>query len=123
MNKQEIRQARLREWVTANGVPQKEKSYFSQLFSGVASFGEKAARRIERDYAMIGIRSAVHFVFDQGEAGMVKKGVMIMNPWIGAGLLLIALNWNGKVWMVPQFQYPSYFQVREWKGLSAEVLA
>lgn len=47
-----MRRARLREWVNANGVPQKEKSYFSQLFSGVASFGEKAARRLESDYGM-----------------------------------------------------------------------
>jgi transcriptional regulator with XRE-family HTH domain len=30
----------------------KEKSYLSQLINGKASFGERAARRIERDYGM-----------------------------------------------------------------------
>jgi hypothetical protein len=51
MDKQEIRRTRLREWTAKHGVPQKEKSYFSQLFGG-ASIGEKAARRLEKDYDM-----------------------------------------------------------------------
>ncbi|MDR5756476.1 hypothetical protein [Caballeronia sp. LZ035] len=33
-------------------MPPKEKSYFSQLTNGAASFGEKAARRIEKQYGM-----------------------------------------------------------------------
>ncbi len=52
MEKHETRRSRLREWVVRNGVPQKERSYFSQLLSGTVSFGEKAARRLEDDYAM-----------------------------------------------------------------------
>lgn len=47
----EIRRENLRRWVTENGIPQKEKSYFSQLQAG-GSFGERAARRLERDYRM-----------------------------------------------------------------------
>jgi hypothetical protein len=52
MDIQEKRRENLRRWVTANGVPPDEKSYFSQLLSGSASFGERSARRLERVYRM-----------------------------------------------------------------------
>ncbi|WP_407078475.1 hypothetical protein [Xenorhabdus bovienii] len=47
-----IRQQRLRDWFSGKNLPEKEKSYLSQLMNGKASFGEKAARRLERDYRM-----------------------------------------------------------------------
>jgi hypothetical protein len=49
---QEIRRQNLRRWLEAHSTPAKERSYFSQLLAGKASFGEKAARRLEKDYAM-----------------------------------------------------------------------
>lgn len=54
MDIQETRRERLRKWVEEHGVPPKEKSYFSQLLSkeNPASFGERSARRLERDYDM-----------------------------------------------------------------------
>lgn len=52
MTIQEIRRANLRAWVQQNGTPSKEKSYFSQVLSGTAPLGERAARRLERDYRM-----------------------------------------------------------------------
>lgn len=51
MNIQEIRRENLRAWVSQNGTPPKERSYFSQLLGG-ASFGERAARRLEKAYGM-----------------------------------------------------------------------
>lgn len=48
----EIRRIRLKEWFAERSIPEKEKSYLSQLISGKASFGEKAARRLEKDYGM-----------------------------------------------------------------------
>lgn len=48
----EIRRLRLKEWFKDKTLPPKEKSYLSQLMSGRASFGEKAARRIEQTYGM-----------------------------------------------------------------------
>lgn len=48
----EIRRERLRQWFADRSVPEKEKSYLSQLMGGKASFGERAARRLERDYGM-----------------------------------------------------------------------
>jgi len=48
----EIRRAKLKEWFATRPIPPKEKSYISQLIGGKASFGEKAARRLERDYFM-----------------------------------------------------------------------
>lgn len=48
----EIRRMRLRQWFSTRPIPEKEKSYLSQLINGKASFGERAARRLERDYAM-----------------------------------------------------------------------
>lgn len=46
------RRARLRQWFSAHSIPANEKSYISQLLSGTASFGEKAARRLENQYGM-----------------------------------------------------------------------
>ncbi|MGF2654834.1 hypothetical protein ACQUWL_20290 [Serratia marcescens] len=48
----ENRRLRLKEWFAGKPIPSKEKSYLSQLMTGKASFGERAARRIERDYGM-----------------------------------------------------------------------
>lgn len=48
----EIRRERLRRWFANKPVPPKEKSYISQLMGRSASFGERAARRLERDYGM-----------------------------------------------------------------------
>ncbi|NUX55951.1 hypothetical protein [Paraburkholderia youngii] len=52
MDIHEMRRAALQQWVNEHGVPPREKSYFSQLLSGTASFGERAARRLEQDYGM-----------------------------------------------------------------------
>ena len=52
MDIQETRRARLRLWLEGKTAPTKEKSYFSQLLGGTTSFGERAARRLERDYGM-----------------------------------------------------------------------
>jgi phage repressor protein C with HTH and peptisase S24 domain len=69
MDIQNQRRANLREWVTLNGTPAKEKSYFSQLLSGSASFGERSARRLEIDYKMtVGALDAVKSGF--GYSGM-----------------------------------------------------
>lgn len=48
----EVRRHNLKRWLSNNATPEKEKSYFSQLTSGSAPFGEKAARRIESQYGM-----------------------------------------------------------------------
>ncbi len=48
----DIRRARLRQWFENRTLPHEEKSYLSQLMGGRASFGERAARRLERDYGM-----------------------------------------------------------------------
>ncbi|TKI02417.1 LexA family transcriptional repressor [Martelella alba] len=50
----ENRRKRLAEWFKGNPLPPKEKSYLSQLMTGRASFGERAARRLERTYGMPG---------------------------------------------------------------------
>ena len=47
----EIRRENLRRWTDVNGIPQKERSLFSQL-RGSGSFGEKVARRLEEQYGM-----------------------------------------------------------------------
>ncbi|MCK3667558.1 hypothetical protein [Photorhabdus noenieputensis] len=52
MSMKNIRQQRLRDWFSDKTLPEKEKSYLSQLMNGKASFGEKAARRLEQDYRM-----------------------------------------------------------------------
>lgn len=52
MDIKEIRRLRLRDWFSDKTLPEREKSYLSQLINGKGSFGEKAARRIEADYGM-----------------------------------------------------------------------
>jgi hypothetical protein len=52
MDIQEIRRENLRKWVKKNGTPSDEKSYFSQVLNKDAPIGERAARRLERDYKM-----------------------------------------------------------------------
>ncbi|WNJ81649.1 hypothetical protein RJE46_10615 [Cedecea neteri] len=53
MDKKEIRRLRLKEWFADKAIPEREKSYISQLINGKASFGERAARRLEREYGML----------------------------------------------------------------------
>lgn len=52
MDIKHTRKAQLRRWVTENGTPVTEKSFFSQLLNPESSFGERAARRLENDYKM-----------------------------------------------------------------------
>lgn len=52
MDISDIRRLRLREWLKDRSLPEKERSYFSQLLTGKAPFGVRAARRLERDYKM-----------------------------------------------------------------------
>jgi hypothetical protein len=48
----ETRRANLKAWLETHPTPARERSYFSQLVVGTAPFGERAARRLERDYGM-----------------------------------------------------------------------
>lgn len=48
----EIRRQNLAAWFSQRAIPPREKSYLSQLMNGKASFGEKAARRLENTYGM-----------------------------------------------------------------------
>jgi len=50
MDMPDRRRENLKTWFSDRTLPEKEKSYLSQLINGTASFGEKAARRLERDY-------------------------------------------------------------------------
>jgi phage repressor protein C with HTH and peptisase S24 domain len=52
MDTSELRRNRLREWFATRPIPAREKSYLSQLMNEKASFGEKAARRLEETYCM-----------------------------------------------------------------------
>lgn len=51
MEIKEIRRRRLKEWFADGKYPEKDSSYISQVINGKA-IGEKAARRLERDYEM-----------------------------------------------------------------------
>lgn len=52
MNIADNRRQKLKEWFSSRSIPEGEKSYISQLINGKASFGEKAARRLEATYGM-----------------------------------------------------------------------
>ena len=107
----DIRRARLKEWFADRSFPEKEKSYLSQLINGKASFGEKAARRLETDYGMgskyldqvftpvVDAESPDHVVFEmldvQAAAGngntikefpQVLQRVSVLESWAGQTL-------------------------------------
>lgn len=68
MDIKEIRRLRLRDWFSDKTLPEREKSYLSQLINGKGSFGERAARRIEADYGMPSGHLDKNYEFDsQGE--------------------------------------------------------
>jgi len=52
MKPADIRRQNLKIWFSNRSIPTAEKSYISQLMSATASFGEKAARRLEQTYGM-----------------------------------------------------------------------
>jgi hypothetical protein len=52
MQIENIRRAKLRLWFTGRSIPPKEKSYISQLLKEGNAFGERTARRLEKDYGM-----------------------------------------------------------------------
>ena len=52
MRNPDNRRQKLKEWFSTNTIPASEKSYISQLMSGTASFGEKAATRLEATLGM-----------------------------------------------------------------------
>jgi hypothetical protein len=52
MEKADVRRKNLAKWFSDKERPDAEKSYISQLINGSASFGERAAKRLERDYGM-----------------------------------------------------------------------
>lgn len=83
MDKVQNRRNQLKRWFANRPVPEREKSYISQLMSGKASFGEKAARRIERDYGM----SDGHLdSFDENtEPGPDILGRVPLISWVQAG--------------------------------------
>lgn len=47
-----VRRQNLTNWFNNHPIPQSEKSLISQLKNGKGSFGERLARRLERDYGM-----------------------------------------------------------------------
>lgn len=81
----EIRRERLRLWFANKTLPQKEKSYISQLMGKSASFGERAARRLERDYGM-GEKYLDQPISDSGtQPGPNLRGKVPLISWVQAG--------------------------------------
>lgn len=74
MDKQ-TRRERLRTALAGRQIKPEDQSYISQLLSGTASFGEKAARRLERDYLWPPMSLDVPFV--QPVADHVTKEVLV----------------------------------------------
>lgn len=88
----ENRRKNLRNWFSGGPFPAKDKSYFSQLLSGSAPFGEKAARRIERDYSMPDLFLDAEPANQQTSA-TVQSATEVIHRWdwggsMGVGLLL-----------------------------------
>lgn len=81
----DIRRARLKQWFANKTLPQKEKSYFSQLMSGTASFGERAARRLERDYGMGNKYLDQPPGTEQSSLGVPAEFTIPLLSWVRAG--------------------------------------
>jgi SOS-response transcriptional repressor LexA len=89
MEMKEIRRERLRQWFANRTLPEKEKSYLSQLISGKASFGERAARRLERDYGMgegyLDQPPSAQITVPNTEPGPDIQGRVPLISWVQAG--------------------------------------
>ncbi|MDF7658348.1 S24 family peptidase [Erwiniaceae bacterium L1_54_6] len=92
MNMTDNRRIRLRAWFSDKTLPTKEKSYLSQLMGGKASFGEKAARRIEDTYGMpVGYLDEQAEVKEESFSNIsykgqhVPKGKFPVISWVSAG--------------------------------------
>ena len=85
----EIRRERLRRWFADRTLPEKEKSYLSQLMSGKASFGERAARRLEHDYGMtdgyLDKPLSIEVSIQNTEPGPDIQGRVPLISWVQAG--------------------------------------
>lgn len=77
---QDIRRANLALWLQTHSAPPREKSLFSQLKGG-GSFGERVARRLEKQYGM-----GVGFLDQRGDASSIEK---TPQPLSGAAKMLI----------------------------------
>ncbi|WP_432321968.1 S24 family peptidase [Yersinia enterocolitica] len=91
MNIKDIRRRRLKQWFDGKTLPEREKSYLSQLMTGKStSFGEKAARRLELTYGMPGGYLDVDTPTSIGEdqeieyVGKVRDGFI---PVVGEAIL------------------------------------
>jgi hypothetical protein len=71
----ETRRERLRVALAGRQVKAEDQSYISQLLSGKASFGEKAARRLERDYLLPAM--SLDQPFDLPVAGHLTKDALV----------------------------------------------
>lgn len=94
MKPAEIRRLRLAEWFENRSIPNDEKSYISQLINGKASFGEKAARRLESTYGM-GLAYLDRLEVEATEEAMpTRPNEIIINQYkdvagaMGTGLIL-----------------------------------
>lgn len=71
----ETRRERLRIALAGRQIKEEDRSYISQLLSGTASFGEKAARRLERDYLLPAM--SLDEPFEQINVDPVTKDLLI----------------------------------------------
>lgn len=71
------RRRRLAKFFEGTSMPAREKSFLSQLINGKASFGEKAARRIENTY---GMGSGYLDVDDDGKPIEGGGGRLVLRP-------------------------------------------
>lgn len=66
------RMKNLNDWFSTHPIPEKEKSFISQLKKGTASFGEKVARRLERDYGMPNL-----FLDNENQHDLIKDSFIV----------------------------------------------
>ncbi|VEJ54593.1 LexA family protein [Pragia fontium] len=96
MDIKKIRQKRLKHWFADKAIPQKEKSYLSQLINGKASFGERAARRLENTYGMPDKYLDQDLYDDAGNVKYVERTTngraYPLVSWVSAGSWLEAVE-------------------------------
>lgn len=81
------RREQLRLWFENRTLPEKEKSYISQLIGGKASFGEKAARRLEKTYGMGDKYLEASASNPNTEPAPDIKGNVPLISWVQAGAM------------------------------------
>lgn len=112
-----IRQKNLIKWFDQYPIHQSEKSLISQLKNGKGSFGEKLARRLERDYHMPSMYLDEENNFKNNINNNMEKGYIVRSIQSNKELSDMAKDFNENVIAI---EFDNDYAIKVFSGLPQE---